>query len=121
MKKFLEEKEREEHPPGTWYVTKQGELNYHSIPENKKLVVVEPGPPEGKVIVLGDWHVTSLIHIMSEVIFWSDGIAYTFQVLPSGSERYGKFSLISKEYMECQPGASARTKSSSIGNMANLK
>lgn len=98
-------------PVDAFRINESGIFKPERLPKNEELVVVEKGEPTNNVIILEDWRATDKIYLMSMVIFWIRGTQYTFQVLPSDSFGYGKFSQIGVDKPIRQPGKDARTSS----------
>lgn len=98
-------------PVDAFHINQFGTLKPERLPKNDELVAVEKGEPRENVIILEDWRATDKIYLMSMVIFWIRGVQHTFQVLPSDSFGYGKFSQVGVSKPIKQPGKDARTSS----------
>ena len=109
------------HPPGRCYVDETGSFRPSMLPKSGVLVHIESGSPDIPIIVLDNWKITGKIHLMTELVFWSNGFTYTFQVVPSDLADYGKLSLISVLPSESQPGSASRTYKTTNSSIANLK
>ena len=118
--KIMDNKEMT-HPPGRCYVDETGSFRPSMLPRNGTLVHVEQGTPDIPIIVLDNWKITGKIHLMTELVFWSNGFTYTFQVVPSDLADYGKLSLVSVIPAESQPGSASRTYKTTNSSISNLK
>lgn len=123
-KKFLKPEDILSHKVGSmcrFTVKTDGVFYPPVLPESgDRVQITNQYPPQGKelAIVRKDWRLSAPLYLMSQVVFESYGVEYTFQIRPTDTHGVGELILITTRTLEFFPGSATRTKRSSNSKLS---